>query len=92
MRILLTLLLLIFLGLQYQLWFGEGGVIAVWHLKNRITIQKQINQQLEERNQILIADIEDLRHGDEAIEERAREELEMVKKNETFYRVIGRGN
>ena len=88
MKIVLSILLLIFLGLQYQLWFGQGGLVAIWHIKSKMAAQRQINQQLALRNQVLLADIEDLRHGDEAIEERARQDLGMVKPNETFYRIV----
>ena len=88
MKIVLSILMLIFLGLQYQLWFGQGGLVAIWHINSKMAAQRQINQQLNERNQILLADIEDLRHGDEAIEERARQELGMIKPNETFYRIV----
>jgi cell division protein FtsB len=74
--------------LQYPLWFGNGGVIAVWRLRHEITAQQQENVQLKDRNQAVEADVNDLKQGYEAIEERARMELGMVKKGEVFYQVI----
>jgi cell division protein FtsB len=75
--------------LQYPLWFGSGGVFAVWRLNREIAAQQQENAQLKDRNQALEADVDDLKQGLEAIEERARTELGMVKKGEVFYQVIG---
>lgn len=88
MKYILGALSLLFLALQYQLWFGSGGVIDIVQIKQKISAQKQINQKLQDRNNVLIADVKDLRHGDQAIEERARNMLGMVKKNETFYRFV----
>lgn len=88
MKIVFGLLGLIFLGLQYQLWFGDSGVAAIVKLRQTIATQADINHQLSQRNEVLIADIKDLRHGNQAIEERAREELGMIKKGETFYRIV----
>jgi cell division protein FtsB len=75
--------------LQYPLWFGSGGVIAVWQLKREISTQQAENARLLERNNALDAEVKDLKQGSAAIEERARTELGMVKKGETFYQVIG---
>ena len=74
--------------LQYPLWFGDGGVIAVWRLDREIAAQQKENAQLKERNQTLEAQVNDLKQGLEVIEGRARSELGMVKKGETFYQVI----
>lgn len=74
--------------LQYPLWFGSGGVLTLWRLKREIAAQKVDNAQLKERNAALEAEVNDLKQGYEAIEERARTELGMVKKGETFYQVI----
>ncbi len=74
--------------LQYPLWFGDGGVIAVWRLNREIAAQQKENAQLKERNQTLEAQVNDLKQGLEVIEGRARSELGMVKKGETFYQVI----
>lgn len=82
--VLLGLLLL----LQYPLWFGDGGVLAWWRLSREIAAQKGENARLRERNAAFEAEVGDLKQGLEAIEERARAELGMVKKGETFYQVI----
>ena len=74
--------------LQYPLWFGDGGVIAVWRLNREIAAQQKENAQLKDRNQTLEAQVNDLKQGLEVIEGRARAELGMVKKGETFYQVI----
>jgi len=74
--------------LQYPLWFGNGGVIAAWRLSRDIAVQQLENARLKDRNQALEADVNDLKQGLEAIEERARSELGMVKKGEIFYQVI----
>ncbi|MBI3575238.1 MAG: cell division protein FtsB [Gammaproteobacteria bacterium] len=74
--------------LQYPLWFGSGGVLTLWRLNREIAAQKADNAQLKERNAALEAEVNDLKQGYEAIEERARAELGMVKKGETFYQVI----
>lgn len=81
-------LLAILLLLQYPLWFGDGGVIAVWRLDREIAVQQKENAQLKDRNQALEAQVNDLKQGLEVIEGRARAELGMVKKGETFYQII----
>lgn len=74
--------------LQYPLWFGTGGVLAIWGLHQEITAQRDENTKLAERNRALAADVIDLKDGLAAIEERARVELGMIKKGETFYQVV----
>ncbi|GAB4509631.1 MAG: cell division protein FtsB [Sulfuricaulis sp.] len=74
--------------LQYPLWFGDGGVIAVWRLNREIAVQQKENALLKDRNQTLEAQVNDLKQGLEVIEGRARSELGMVKKGETFYQII----
>lgn len=81
-------LLGILILLQYPLWFGEGGVITVWRLNREIAAQQKEIAQLKDRNQALEAQVNDLKQGLEVIEGRARSELGMVKKGETFYQVI----
>ncbi|MDO8706975.1 MAG: cell division protein FtsB [Sulfuricaulis sp.] len=88
MKIATYVLLGILVLLQYPLWFGSGGVITIWRLNREIAAQDQENARLKDRNQALEADVNDLKQGLEAIEERARAELGMVKKGEVFYRVI----
>lgn len=74
--------------LQYPLWLGDGGALAVWRLKGDIAAQQEENARLTERNLVLEAEVNDLKQGLAAIEERARSELGMVKPGETFYQVI----
>jgi cell division protein FtsB len=79
----------LFLLLQYPLWFGSGGVIAVWQLNREISTQQAENEKLRDRNNTLDAEVKDLKQGSAALEERARAELGMVKKGETFYQIVG---
>lgn len=88
MKILMTILTVLLLFLQYRLWFGPAGVRDVVQLKKTVAAQEAQNQALQARNQVVIAEIEDLKSGHEAIEEHARAELGMVKKNETFYQIV----
>ena len=81
-------LLAILVLLQYPLWFGDGGVIAVWRLNREIAAQQKENAQLKDRNQTLEAQVNDLKQGLEVIEGRARSELGMVRKDEIFFQVI----
>ena len=74
--------------LQYWLWFGNGGLLAVWGMKRDIAAQTDENARLRERNSALAAEVIDLKQGLDAVEERARSELGMIKKGETFVQVI----
>jgi cell division protein FtsB len=74
--------------LQWELWTGRGGIPDVDRLKARVAAQKSENVALRARNQALEADVEDLKTGREAVEERAREELGMVRDDEIFYQVV----
>jgi cell division protein FtsB len=88
MRMILGALLVLLLLLQYELWFSDGGIKTVWEIQKSISAQAQKNDQLDKRNQTLIAEIKDLQSGNAAIEARARNDLGMVKKNEVFYEII----
>ena len=82
-------ILFVLLGLlQYKLWVGDGSLSEVWHLKQKIGTQETENQALRQRNQHLEAEVLDLKEGLDAAEERAREELGMVKRGEVFYLVV----
>lgn len=74
--------------MQYPLWFGEGGWLAVRQGNKSVQTQQTLNQRLRERNEILLAEVSDLKLGREAIEERARSELGMIAPDETFIRVL----
>lgn len=88
MKWLVSILLSLLLVLQYTLWFGNGGLLRVWQLNTSVEVQKQENEKLTERNQALEAEVVDLKQGLEAIEERARSDLGMIKKDETFFQVV----
>ena len=88
MRALLAILLLVLLALQFKMWFGEGGFRDVQRLAQRVAEQAQENEVLAQRNRELQAEVEDLRQGLEAIEERARSELGLIKQDEEFYQVV----
>ena len=89
-RIVVLALVLLLLLLQYRLWVGDGSVAEVWELKQAINVQREGNELLRERNRALEAEVNDLKAGLDAIEERARLELGMIKEGETFYRIVER--
>ena len=91
MGMLLLLLALLLASLQYKLWFGNGGQNEVEALRVQVARQEAENLKLQQRNEALKAEVEDLKSGEAAVEERARSELGMVKPGETFYRVIEDG-
>ena len=81
-------LIVVLLALQYRLWVGEQGLAAVRHLQAAVETQDAENRALEARNRRLEAEVGDLKDGLEAIEERARRELGMIRKDETFYQFL----
>lgn len=85
------LLLLLVVVLQYPLWMGKGSWIKVWELEQQLTALKQSNVKLKQRNAGLAAEVTDLRNGYEAIEERARYELGMLKSDEVYVQVARTG-
>jgi cell division protein FtsB len=88
MRFVFGLLLALFFLLQYTLWISKDGLRELWRLNLNIEQQKQENRVLIERNQVLGAEVRDLKSGLDALEERARSELGMIKKDETFFQII----
>jgi cell division protein FtsB len=96
MRALIAILLLLLILLQFKLWFGEGGSSEVTRLAERVEAQIEQNEMLQQRNNELQAEVEDLRERLGAIEERARNELGLIKQDEEFYQVVpappGQGN
>jgi cell division protein FtsB len=90
MRYLVLIFLIGFASLQYKLWFGEGSVREWIEVKHKTQQQVEANQQLESRNQRLIADIEELRTADQALEEDARQSLGMIKNDEVYFQVVER--
>jgi len=91
MRIITLILVVLLLLLQYPLWLGRGGWLTVWDMNRQVEAQRQINQQTETRNALLDAEVRDLKQGTDAIEERARSELGMIKNDEVFYRILDGG-
>ncbi len=88
MRIVTLILLILFVLLQFRLWLGEGGFREVARLETRVENQRQKNEDLLQRNAELQAEVEDLRDRLDAVEERARNELGLIKPNEEFYQVV----
>ena len=74
--------------IQYPLWLGKGGWLRASQLDSQLAAQRQTNSQLEGRNAGLAAEVRDLKQGTEAIEERARYELGMVRPDEVFYQIV----
>jgi len=82
-------MVLVIVGLQYRLWTGDGSFAEVWALQQKVAHQQVLNSALEDRNSRLSAEVQDLKRGFDAIEERARFNLGMIGRNETFYMVVG---
>ena len=74
--------------IQYPLWLGKGGWMRVWEIDRQVSAQKQANSKFQTRNRALDAEVRDLKQGTEAVEERARYELGMVKQDEIFFQVL----
>jgi len=88
MRIVILILFVILIMLQFKLWLGEGGVREVARLEERVETQELKNDELLQRNERLQAEVEDLRDRLDAVEERARNELGLIKPEEEFYQVV----
>src|ERR1043165_7945299 len=88
MKFLAAVLVIVLVLLQYRLWLGDGGMREVHRLRAEIEVQKDQNRELKERNRTLAAEVQDLKKGTVAIEERARTDLGMVGRGETFYQVV----
>lgn len=78
----------LFVALQYRLWIGDGSLAELSDLEHEIAKQRAHNEQLMERNRLLAAEVAALKNSDEALEERARTDLGMIKKGETFFMVV----
>ena len=85
----LAVILVVLIALiQFPLWSGKGSWSRVWALEREIHAQRDTNAKLQARNAALDAEVRDLKHGYDAIEERARNELGMIKDNEIFFQVV----
>jgi cell division protein FtsB len=88
LRAFLIILSAMLLSLQYRIWFGPHDAFDALALRGELAEQRIENERLLERNRALAAEVRDLKQGGDAVEERARSELGMVKTDETFYRVV----
>lgn len=88
MKVIIIIMSVLLLLLQFKLWFGDASVRDVLNLKQTVKEQQAKNEQVKQRNAVLAAEVEDLKTGLEAIEERARSELGMIKKDETFIHIV----
>ena len=87
MRALAIVFALLILALQYPMWLGKGGWLQVRELDRQVEAQREANAELKARNAALDADVRDLKQGYEAIEERARSELGMIRQDEVFFQL-----
>ncbi len=88
MRILALALAALILLLQYPLWLGKGGWLRVWDLDRQVRSQQERNAGLQRRNEVLDAEVRDLKQGVDAIEKRARYDLGMIKQDEIFFQIV----
>ncbi len=89
MKLLALALLLAIALVQYPLWLGKGSWLRVWEVDQKLRAQGETNQKLQSRNAVLDAEVRDLKQGVEAVEERARSELGMVRQDEIFFQILG---
>ena len=88
MKTLIAILILVLIGLQYKLWFGDGSLSEVVQLTRELELQKQKLEELKSLYRILEAQVLDLQNGLDAFEEKARNDLGMIKQGETFIQLI----
>ena len=91
MKVLSVLLVALIALIQYPLWLGKGSWFRVWEVDQQINSQRDKNANLQARNNILDAEVRDLKQGLDAIEERARSELGMIKQDEIFFQLLAPG-
>jgi cell division protein FtsB len=90
MRILALVFAVLIIALQWPLWIGKGSWLRVWQLDTQLVQRQAENAKLRERNDALQAEVSDLKNGSDAIEERARNELGMIRGDEVFFQVLDR--
>ena len=88
MKILAGILAALIVLIQYPLWLGKGGWLRAWDTDRKVEAQRASNERLAQRNDALAADVRDLKQGLDAIEERARFELGMIRGDEVFFQVV----
>ena len=87
MRVLAVILVGLLVVIQYPLWLGKGGWLQVWRLDRQLDAQRQRVVELQQRNAALAAEVRDLRSGHDAVEERARHDLGLIKPDEMFFKI-----
>lgn len=88
MKWLLGVLIILLVVLQYRLWIGEGSLAHAHRLENEVKLQKAENERMQERNRIMDVEVEELKSGLDTIEERARNDIGLIKKDETFFMIM----
>jgi cell division protein FtsB len=88
MRFFAIILAVLIVLIQYPLWLGKGGWVRAWDIDRQLAAQKAQSDRLQARNDALAAEVKDLKQGFEAIEERARFELGMVRQDEVFVQIV----
>ncbi|MBB3117648.1 MULTISPECIES: cell division protein FtsB [Telluria group] len=91
MRLITLSLALLLVLIQYPLWLGKGGWLRVGELEEQVAAAHKKNDELERRNAKLDSEVRDLKDGTGAVEERARYELSMIKQNEIYVQILGKG-
>jgi len=86
-RIAIAFIVLLIVALQLKLWFGDGSIRTIWGLRQAVNAQVEENENLKKRNDHLAAEVKNLKEATDAIEERARNDLGMIGRNETFFQV-----
>ena len=92
MKFLTFIFVTLILALQYPLWLGKGGWLNVISLQKQIDQQLKVNELIKSENDILLAVVQDLKNGTDVIERKARFDLGLIKKNETFFLIINKKN
>lgn len=91
-KVLTLILVALIVLLQYPLWLGKGSWLKVWEVDQQLATQYETNEKLKTRNSTLDAEVRDLKQGYDAVEERARNELGMIKEGEIFFRTVNDKN
>jgi cell division protein FtsB len=87
-RVVAVLLTLLIGALQYSLWLGKGGWLRVWEMESKVQAERRLNDGFAARNAALEAEVRDLKEGFGAIEERARNEMGMIRNDEVFFHIL----
>lgn len=88
MKLLALILAGLILVIQYPLWLGKGGWLRVWEVERQIRLEREVARERQARNRALDAEVRDLKLGLEALEERARSELGMIRQDEMFFQIV----